>query len=73
MNRKGWKRRKDMIMAKQMMTNAKITSLDDWSEYFVTCVDDCRDKTDRSAYESAIACQDVVQMGKICVEPIMGK
>lgn len=53
----------------QAIFKAVIHDLNKGTKYTVTSPDQCRDDTDRSAYESARVLQDVVTMGKIIVEP----
>ncbi len=38
--------------------------------YDVSDPSECRDKTDRSAAESALAWEDVITMGEVVVEPL---
>ncbi len=50
-------------------TRAQISHLyGDWLKYDVTCYDDCKDITDKIAYDTALQLQDTVTMGKVVVE-----
>lgn len=54
--------------------NAKITHMwGNWKCYFVNSVDECRDETDKSAYEALLALPEetTVQMGKVNVEKVV--
>jgi len=49
----------------------KITQCcDEWPSYVARRIQDCRDKDDAIAASLAIELGDVVQMGKVCAEPI---
>lgn len=40
--------------------------------YIATCVADCKDKTDLSAYKSCVEFGEVITMGKVIAEPVRG-
>jgi len=58
-----------------MSTKARITyCADNWPSYVVMNRGQCRDETDQSAYdELAASDEDVIQMGKVCVERLPNK
>jgi len=46
----------------------------DWPSYRVSSREDCKDDTDRSAYDALETTGDqCVQMGKVCIERIRDK
>lgn len=48
---------------------AKIHNCETGKFYIVNNVDECKDSTDKSAYNSAMEIGDVITMGKTIVEP----
>ena len=48
----------------------KIHDLTNNTIYIASSIDDCRDDTDKSAYELAVEFNDVIVMGLIIAEPI---
>ena len=51
----------------------KIHDLTNNTIYIASSIDDCRDDTDKSAYELAVEFNDVIVMGLIIAEPIRSK
>ena len=52
---------------------AKVHNKNTGKYYVVTSAAECRDDTDRSAYESACDLMAVITMGEVIVEPVLTK
>jgi len=48
----------------------RIHDLTTFKSYTVSSREECRDDTDRSAYDMAVMLGDVITMGKVIAEPV---